>query len=107
MPTLEIKDSDIGDNPEFRRIAEALQADATPEQLNAGLIIWNANRDDDLSLEAGLLEVDGAECPVIGIMYQGDITQYLTGKSCKGFPVKAAGPEDKYTPGPPVTITED
>jgi hypothetical protein len=108
MATLKIKDSDIGDDLELRRIAEALKVDAKPEQVTAGWRIWDANKGSgELSLEAGLLEVDGAEHPVIGVRYQGDIVQYLTGKSGKGFPVKAAGPEDKYTPGPPVTITED
>jgi hypothetical protein len=107
MPTLEIKDSDIGDDPEFKRIAEALKADARPEQVTAGWRIWDANQDSGVSLEAGMLELDGAEHPVIGIRYQGEIAQYLTGKSCRDFPVKAAGPGDNYAPGPPVTITED
>ncbi len=108
MPTLDIKDSDIGDDPELRRIAEALKADATPEQVNAGWKIWNANKgSDDLSLEAGLLRWGGAEYPVLGVRFEGELAQYITGKSCRDFFTKGASPGDLYTPGPAVTITED
>jgi len=106
MPVLEVKDSDIGGNDEFRRIAEALQADARPEQVTAGWRIWDRNKDSGVSLEAGLLEMDGAELPVIGVRYDGKVAQYLTGKSCGNLLTKVASPGDHYTPGPPVTITE-
>jgi hypothetical protein len=109
MPVLEIKDSDIGDNPVFQRIAEAVRADSCPHQLSAVWNIWDKNRDCGLSIEAGLLEVEGTEYPVIGVRCEGEVAQYLAGNSCrealkKSF--KPAGPDDKYTPGPPLTITE-